>query len=139
MPPIKAVLDTNVIISGLCFSGPPHRIINLAIEGKIEVLTTPALAEELRRVLFLKFSDRSAEIAETLSEFALLWTVIPAQKLPKVSVIRQDPADNIVLACAAAGKANIIVSGDAHLLGIKVFRSIPIVTPRVFFESFSDL
>lgn len=108
----------------------------MAVMGKIEMFTTPGLMEELKRVLTLKFSHRAVEIAGTLAELALLWTVIPSEKLPEISAIQEDPDDNLVLACAIAAKAEVIVSGDNHLKKLGAFRAIPIVPPREFLNRF---
>ncbi len=50
----------------------------------------------------------------------------------KLNIIKEDPSDNIVLECAAEGKADYMISGDSHLLGLKEFRGIKILTPKQF-------
>lgn len=51
------------------------------------------------------------------------------EKAPKIGVVKKDPADNKFLACAQKGKANLIVTNDHHLLDLKRFKGIPILTP----------
>lgn len=127
---LRVVLDTNVVVSGLLFGGPPRRLLQLALEGAVEAVTSPALEEELRRVLELKFPRHRQAIQETLAAFQEITThVVPHRTLSEVP---EDPSDNRVLECAVAARADAIVSGDRHLLVRGKFREIPIVAPQVF-------
>ncbi len=136
MSPVRAVLDTNVLISGLCFGGPPGRILRLAVQGKVDLVTSPSLIEELSGVMSLKFPRRQSAVMGTLGELALLWEIVPSRLLPKLSVVAADPSDDRVLECAMAGRADCVVSGDKHLLGLAEFRGIPILAPARFLSRF---
>ena len=124
------VLDTNVLISGLLFTGTPRKILDAALLGKLELVTSLDLLNELERVLKDKFSNTGIEVAQML-EIVMNAAVI---SIPTeiVEAIKDDPADNRVLECAVSGKAEVIISGDKHLLKLKKFRDIPILTPREF-------
>lgn len=132
MKPPRVVLDTNVLVSGLCFGGPPAGILRPALSGKFELFTSSLLIDEFRRVMNLKFPHRQEQIAETLNELALLWEVVSTQGHPALSVIAEDPDDDRVLECAVAAQADVIVSGDKHLLGLERYRGIDILAPSRF-------
>ena len=126
----RLVLDTNVLVSGLCFSGPPRRLITLVLEAEVEIATSATLRTELERVLQAKFSHMRVAIQGTLGVLDTLTVLVHPTE--DVAVISEDPSDNHVLACAIAAGANTIVSGDKHLLSLKTFRGIPILSPRAF-------
>ena len=124
------VLDTNVVISALLFGGLPRVLVELALEGVIELATSPALEEELARVLRRKFPHHHEAIRETVTALhELAFSVTPRERL---SLIRDDPDDNRVLECAVSAHADTIVSGDRHLLACGMVRGIPVLSPRAF-------
>lgn len=128
----RAVLDTNVVISGLLFTGPPHRILQLAVRRKILPVTSPVLLEELNRVLRTKFKYPASVAQAITAEWADLCERIEPTTL--LAVVSDDPADNRVLECAVDGKAETVVTGDRHLLSRGTFRGIPILRPREFLD-----
>lgn len=134
---MRVVPDTNTVVSGLLWQGAPHNILGLAREGKITLYTSPTLLAELRDVLNRpKFSARLKKVGATprkLSlEFASLAKLIHPE--PIEPVILADPDDDAVLACAIFANAQIITSGDSHLLELKTYRGISILTAREFLD-----
>lgn len=129
---IRAVLDTNTIISGIGWSGPPRAILDAAIGGRFVLLISPDLLDEVQRVLTYPRLRRlpQSRVQEVLALLPLVAEIIEPEE--RLATIRQDPADNRVLECATAGEATHIVSGDDHLLGLKSFRGIPVMTPAAF-------
>ncbi|MBI3149636.1 MAG: putative toxin-antitoxin system toxin component, PIN family [Betaproteobacteria bacterium] len=127
---MRVVLDTNTVISGLLWDGPASRLLVAARERRIELFTSAALLAELADVLpRVKFAKKRAAAQLTPEQLAhryalLAATIIPADVAPRVE---DDPADDAVLACALAAYADLIVSGDAHLLNLARFHGIPIV------------
>jgi uncharacterized protein len=128
---MKIVLDTNTVISGLLWKGAPRQILDLARSGSLTLFTSPELLAELANVLERKKFSARLVLAETnVDELvygyaALAKTIRPAKIKP---VIKADPDDNKVLACAKAAKAEIITSGDDHLLNLKEYEGIRILT-----------
>jgi uncharacterized protein len=134
---VRLVADTNTVISGLLWGGTPGRLIDLAVQGRIKFVTSLPLLAELEGVLArnkfsVQLAKRGLSVADVFDGYvALVETVAPAQIAPTIT---RDPADDQVLAAALAGKVDLIVSGDAHLLDLKLFRGIGIVTTAVALE-----
>lgn len=123
------VLDTNVLVSALGWRGPEHQLYARCRSGRPRLALSPALLEELRRVLeYPKLGFAEGEISAFFSdirEHAL--TVTPSRRL---EVIQEDPEDNRVLECAVAAGARLVVSGDKHLLSLEEYEGIRIVGAR---------
>ena len=131
---LRIVLDTNIVISALFFGGPPGDLLRLALEGEVELVTSSHLVAEVERVLRSKFPHAQQAIWDTLAILNEMAThAIPREE---VSVIHKDPADNRVLECAISAHVDAIISGDRHLLTLKQFRGIPILSPRAFLQQF---
>ena len=135
---IKAVLDTNVVISGLLWTGAPRKILKAADEERIFIFTTRELLEELANVLqrpkFKTFlTRRDLDFKDALAQIVRLARLVVPKSLA-APVVLQDPSDDMVLVCALTAGADIIVTGDEHLLKLKEFRGIPILTPAAFLQ-----
>lgn len=126
MKPVAVVVDTNVIVSALLWEGNESKIIGLVEEGKIKLLTSVALLDELKKVLMYERFGLGEKTADDNVKYILTISEIVSPKR-WLRVIREDPADDRVLECALEGKAGYIVSGDRHLLRLKEFRGIKIV------------
>jgi len=128
---MRLVLDTNVVASGLLWNGTPARIIDAAQAGSIEIYTSRALLTELTRILkrekFAKVVAASGlDIEGLVLGYAALALIV--EPLPIPPTIIADPDDDHVLACALAAQAELIVSGDKHLLDLEGYQNIEIVT-----------
>lgn len=129
---MRLVLDTNSAVSGLLWGGTSGQLISAAEAGRIEIASSMPLLAELQGVLTRsKFAQQLARRALTVIDIfdgyaALVTMTVPAAITPTNA---RDPADDHVLACALAAHADLVVSGDAHLLDLKRFHGIDIVTP----------
>jgi putative PIN family toxin of toxin-antitoxin system len=129
---VRLVLDTNAAVSGLLWGGTSGQLIAAAEIGTIEIASSMPLLSELQGVLTrAKFAQqltkRGLMVGEIFDGYAALMTVVlPAIIAPAIA---RDPADDQVLACGLAAGADLIVSGDAHLLDLKRYHGIDIVTP----------
>lgn len=132
---IRVVLDSNVLISSLFWKGPPRRIADLAMAQHIENITSPDILSEIESVLYEDFSDIPfSRIEEIIRDILSYSQLIQAEK---ISVRRlRDIMDAKIIACAIAGKADYIVTGDKDLLVLKGYKGIRIVTPKIFSELF---
>jgi uncharacterized protein len=134
---VRLVLDTNTALSGLLWGGTPGRLIYAAEAGLIELASSAALLAELQGVLsrekFAKqLTRRGLTVGDIFDGYAALVTIVtPAAIAP---IAARDPADDQVLAAALAAQADLIVSGDAHLLDLKSFQGIEIVAAAIAVE-----
>ncbi len=130
---MRVVLDTNTLLSAIGWTGPPAQILRALLQGKHSIIVSPALLDELTMVLRYPRLRRAA--THPSIPLILAWLHQPQHiVLPheRIHVIVPDPSDNLVLEAAIAGKADVIVSGDRHLLGLGSFQGIPILTARAF-------
>lgn len=129
---MRVVLDTNVYISALMFGGLPDALLDLALLHSFTTIISDTLLDELEEKLCGKFrvSPEDASIIRArLTATALV--VTPKETL---DIIADDPDDNRVLECAVSGKADVVVSGDRHLLDLGSYQGIPILRVRQFME-----
>jgi len=129
---MRLVLDTNVVVSGLLWHGPPRQVVDAARAGRVSLFTTPALLEELQDVLSRpKFAKRLAAAGVTSETLVLGYAALAVlvQPVDIAAVIADDPDDDAVLACAITAQAEAIASGDPHLLQLGQFQGIPMVSP----------
>ena len=140
--PLRAVLDTNVLISGLIVAqGPPCQILDAWLESLFTLVTSLYLVEELVHVLsYPRIAERlrldEEELAAILAALLSKAEVTSGQlRLPGVT---HDPKDDPVVACAKEGEADYIVSGDQDLLVLGQYEGIQVVTPRQFVEILSS-
>ncbi len=135
---LKIVLDTNVLVSALINPhGKPTQILNYVFENKIRLFTSPSIIEELERVLsYPRLMKRHGLEKEELKEFTfdLLSIMSLVEEKETIEVIMEDPSDNKYLSCAFNTKADFVVSGDVHLLNLKEYEGIPIITPAQLLE-----
>lgn len=127
----RVVIDTNVIVSAFGWLGKPEEVLRLVTKGKIVSYISTEMLAELRKVVSypkFKFSEAlQAQIIETVFFESSLVFVNES-----LNVIADDPEDNKVLECAVSAGADFIISGDKHLLNLKNFREIEILTPEDF-------
>jgi putative PIN family toxin of toxin-antitoxin system len=138
---MKIVPDTNTVVSGLLWQGAPHDILGLARAGKITLYTSPSLLAELRDVLNRpKFAARLKKAGTTPRKLSLEFASLAKLTHPEPiePVILADPDDDAVLACAISADAQIITTGDSHLLELKTYRGISILTARTFLDSLAN-
>ncbi len=126
----RAVLDSNVIVSGLGWSGAPARIVASVLAGELMLVTSPPLLAELRRVLAYPKLAKVIPEGERLADLVEMSSVV-VEPTSVFDAVR-DESDNRVLEAAVDGVADYIVSGDEHLLTLSTFHRIPIVTPSEF-------
>jgi putative PIN family toxin of toxin-antitoxin system len=132
---VKVVLDTNVFISGVFFSGPPYQILKAWRDDILQLVVSHEIFEEYQwvgEILAEKFPGvllvPTLELLTVEAEF----TFDP--NLPEP--VCEDPDDDKFLACALATRTKIIVSGDRHLLKVSGYRGIDVIRPRRFLDDY---
>lgn len=132
---MRIVADTNVIVSALVFGGLPRRIFELSEVGAYEFFYSPHIQDETHRVLKEKFLWDERKLATYLADFWKIgFRVAPVQH---IQVVTEDPDDDRILECALSARAEVIVSGDKHLLTLGSFGPVTIVSPRQFLSTYA--
>jgi putative PIN family toxin of toxin-antitoxin system len=131
---ISIVADTNVFISAILAPyGNEYKLLRLAQQGKIRLISSELILQELKKVLhYDKFDFTEEEIAEYL-----FWARSISHLVnPNVSlqVVKDDPSDNKILEAAVSAKVNYLVSGDNHLLKIREYNGIKILNATSLLE-----
>lgn len=129
----RAVLDTNTIVSGLGWGGAPGAVLDAALQGQFEFVTSPALLDELRRVLAYPKLHAVIGPASDLVELVAIAALV-VEPTETVEIAR-DPDDNRVIEAALTGRADVIVSGDQDLLTLQQVGRIDILTPQQFLDT----
>lgn len=132
----RVVADTNVLVSALQFGGRPREFLDLAIDGQIDLVLSEAIIAETLRVLRDKFHRPDEWLAEADRQLRVIACL--AQPTESIQTIEADPADDRILECAVAAKAELIVSGDSHLLRLGGFRGIVIQRVAEFLRDLQD-
>jgi putative PIN family toxin of toxin-antitoxin system len=135
----RVLCDTNVLVSAFIAGGPPSRVVEAAIEGRIELVLADPVLSELERVLGEKLdftAERVRDIAKLLSELAGERVAAPTSTPEPIT---GDPDDDLILACAVDAGIEIVVSGDRrHLLPVGEHDGVRIVTPQALLAELSD-
>ncbi|MEK6943056.1 MAG: putative toxin-antitoxin system toxin component, PIN family [Nanoarchaeota archaeon] len=132
---MKITVDTNILISATFWHGASDRIISKVETKEIQLILSEDIIKEYAKVLNYeeiknKIKDKNLIMKHTLSKIISISAIIEPKI--KLHVIKDDPDDNKILECAVAGNVSCIVSNDKHLLKLKTFRNIPILTPNEF-------
>lgn len=131
---MRVVLDTNVFISGTFWEkGASGRIINLWKEQELTLVTSSEIVAELVRVLREFKIQLGEDTIKTLEQTILKNSVVVEPKT-KITIVTDDPTDNKFIEAAIEGKAQHIITQDKHLLKIKKYKTVTIVTPETFLE-----
>jgi putative PIN family toxin of toxin-antitoxin system len=126
---VRAVLDTNCVISGFFWRGPARSLLDLARAQQVEIFTSSHLIAELASVLARPKFEPKLKAAQVRPQQLVQGYIALAQvirKPPPIYPVCRDPNDDQVLACALAAQADLIVSGDKDLLVLRHYRGIPI-------------
>jgi len=132
----RIVIDTNILVSAILTpKGNPAKILKLVLEGKLNLIISPAILEETRQVLryprLVKLMKKNKitmkEVYDFLDKMSNVAVITPGQL--DIDAISDDPADNKILVCSLEGEAEYIISGDHHLKDLKIFQGIKIVDP----------
>ena len=138
---IRAVLDTNVLVSALLFGGRLDGLRRAWRAGRLRLVLSRETADELLRVMaYPKFRLTRAEIT----------SLFDAELLPFADVVElpvskrgqrwcRDPGDDKFIRCAQAGKCARLVTGDDDLLTLKRVGKVAILSPATFLETLGEI
>ncbi len=124
---IKVVPDSNVWISAFNFGGVPRRIVEMGLNGEIELCISDEILAEIWRVQTDKFKWSPERLQQWQNDILSFTRLV--QPTQQVDVISADPTDNRILECALAAEADYVVTGDKHLLRLLAFTKTSIIKP----------
>ncbi|NTW57263.1 MAG: putative toxin-antitoxin system toxin component, PIN family [Chlorobiaceae bacterium] len=131
---MRVVCDTNVLVSGILFVDNPRELLRLCSSGTLTNFTSPELLREIEHLLIQPKFGLNEELYGIIRLFRdTFFLVIPETR---ICIITADPDDNRVLESASSARAEAIVSNDTHLLELKEWNGIVIVTPADFLKNF---
>jgi putative PIN family toxin of toxin-antitoxin system len=140
----RAVIDTNVVVSGILNrAGVPAAVLRAA-GLRHELVWTPALAVECRRILDLprirrRLKGREAQARQVLARLATIATMVPAELLGEVRVVKEDPDDDVLFATALAAGARTVVSSDAAVLAVGSFAGVLVLSAAEFLATLGEV
>jgi len=134
---IRAVVDTNIIVSALFWGGLPRIVLEAGLNNDYLILVTEPLIGELERVLlYPKFTQQLTKhnltFQSVVNNYRASAVLVESTEVP-VDVVR-DPKDRAVLECTVGGNADFIVSGDKDLLVLVAYQNIVILTAEQFVQ-----
>ena len=128
---MKVVLDTNVFVSGVFFSGPLFQVLKAWNDGKIQLVVSPEILDEYRRVGEILAEDHPNINLKPVLDYVIRNAEVYAPP-PLPESVCEDPDDDKFLACALESGSKVIVSGDRHLFKVSGYRKIEVLKPRDF-------
>ena len=132
---MRVVLDTNVFVSGVFFSGPPYQILKAWRDGKIQLAISTEILDEYQRVGEILAQDHPNINLKPFLEYVIRNAEIYAAP-PLPEAVCEDADDDKFIACALASESTVIVSGDKHLLKVSGYRKIEVLKPREFMDKY---
>jgi uncharacterized protein len=132
---LKVVMDTNVFVSGIFFSGTPYQVLKAWQSGEFELVVSQEILEEYKRVGEALGEDRPAIDWKPVYEFVLKHAKVYKPVKLKEPVC-EDPDDDKFFACALASGCDVIISGDKHLLKVSGYQGVEVLKPREFLDRY---
>jgi uncharacterized protein len=127
---VRVVLDTNIYLSGIIFGGNCRHVLDLAIKKKFTVVSSPAILLEISQKLEKKFKWKKEQILLIIKTLSKTTLVIE----PKIGLdaVKKDKNDNKIIEAGVEGGVEYIISGDKHLLELRKYKGIEILSPAEF-------
>lgn len=135
---VRVVIDTNVVVSALLFGGIPGKLLSMCQSGRLQPFLSASILEEYLQVLaYPRFKLTDQEI-----DFLIYRQILPYFEVVTVAgkapVIKADPSDDKFLHCAVAAEADVLISGDRHLLQLSVYQNVPILSPTAMLQKINN-
>jgi putative PIN family toxin of toxin-antitoxin system len=132
---MRIILDTNVFISGIFFSGPPSQILMEWKNKSFQIVLSEQILSEYQRVADeLSHKYPQVEITPIIELVTIHGQLVDTTGI-SISIC-EDPDDNKFIECAIAGECEIVVTGDKHLLKLAGYGGIKILRPREFVDRY---
>lgn len=130
---MKVILDTNVFVSGVFFSGPPYTILNAWRNDRLQLVSSPEILDEYQVVGRELATQYPGVDLEPMLELLTVATDVIAPAALSEQVC-SDPDDDKFIACALSSRTRYIISGDKHLLSVSGYKRISVLRPRMFVD-----
>jgi len=134
---LRVVIDTNIYISAIFWSGKPRRVIDLGRDNRIQIFSSEEIEEEISKILTNKFGLSLFDTDLILTDFSTFSN--PVRIRNRMFTVKDDPDDDKFIDCAVECSAGYIISGDKHLLSMKKYKGIDIITASAFLEKFEKI
>ena len=131
---MKVVADSNILVSAIQFGGKPQTLLELAQDGEIELCVSKPILNETFRILRDKLGRAPEQLENDRVMLGAIATLV--HPMETISAVGSDPDDDRILECAVAAGAEVVVSGDRHLLALGSFRGIRIQKASDFLAGF---
>lgn len=140
---LRAVIDTNILVSGiLSRNGAPAELITAWRERRFLLLSSSPIIAEVQAVMQYPRIYKKYHLSEGVIEQTITLlehdSLLVAGDADVAGCVPDDPKEEMFLACALDGLADVVVSGDHHLLDLGNFRGIPIITARQFLDQLNQ-
>ena len=132
---MRIVVATNILISGLFFSGAPSVLVDACFAGDLELVVSPEILAEYTRV-GEEFSGKKPSVDFVRFMELLVDAALRVEAPPLEEAVCTDPDDDKFIACAVAGGAKVIASGDKHLQAVSGYAGIEVLRPRVVVDQY---
>jgi len=132
---VEVVFDVNILVSSLISKGKPRELWLKAVSGEFQLVLSRRIVEEFVEVISRPKFQRylgERDVLDFLEALSTRAKIVRTRS--RLRIIREDPEDNSILAAAYDGRADYIVSGDRHLLGLGEFEGIKILTVERILE-----
>jgi uncharacterized protein len=123
---------SSVLVSAIKFRGQPLEIVQMGVEGKVDIAISQSIIDETLRVLRLKFKTTEAELDATSRIMHSCGRMVQVDQ--HFDAVPDDPKDDHIVDCAVAANADAIISGDHHLLDLRAYGRIEMLTVRDFLQ-----
>ena len=128
---MKVTVDTNFLISSTQWDySVAHKLLKKFILSDAEIFTTQDILDETAEVLERDFEYSTNEAKNIIGKILLFAKLIETKQ--KINVIKEDPDDNKIIECAIESSSDYIITYDKHLLKLKEYKGIKIITPEEF-------
>jgi putative PIN family toxin of toxin-antitoxin system len=129
---MAVVLDSNFWISAFIFRGGPVEVVEMGLDGSLDIVVSQSIIDETLRVMKDKFRAKPMELERALA--IMTTSARRVDPVFQVRAVNDDPEDDHVVSCAVAAGAEAILTGDKDLLRMSSYDGISMVRMRDFLE-----
>lgn len=127
---MTVTFDTNVLLSATLWDGSvAQKLLFSLIKQNVRIYSSTEILSEYQKVLKRDFDFSDDEVAEIMEKVLAFVTLVSPSR--KVTVVKDDPDDNLIVECALESKSKYLITYDSHLLNLKEYAGINIIKPEI--------